>query len=449
MRKFFLLGFVGFTILAAYWLMRVLKLAIFFKVAFPEQLGWAPEQGALLQPAAKTWTPFVVLCIVLAYSKLVDLVKKHQLFYIVCTIYATIFCAAAAVLWLRDLYGPVFLGKSTLAALGWVIFFAVESFGALVVSLFWSFISSITDTQSAERGYPLVFAIAQIGAIFGSSVVICSGSVGGLWPLMVLVVLLVSCVPLLIYYFMRTTPPHELVGNKIALQTERRHDGFLEGFFSGLKLLFTRPYLFAILIISTFDGIAMIILEYQMDKRAACSVYFNTEIGFCRFQGLVGFGSGLLAFFVVLLGTSRIIKLLGFRLSLFVYPIIFGSLFSLLLAVFWVDFFSSDQLMWLFFGAILILKAISYAFNNPLKEMMYIPTSKDVKFKSKGWIDTFGSRFTKAAGAQITGFYKHNLAELMLFGSLVSLGLIGFWLLAALYVGLKHRWLIKNEAIVE
>ncbi len=38
------------------------------------------------------------------------------------------------------------------------------------------------------------------------------------------------------------------------------------------------------------------------------------------------------------------------------------------------------------------LKALSYSLNNPCKEMLYNPTSTDVKFKAKSWIDIFGQR---------------------------------------------------------
>ncbi len=65
-----------------------------------------------------------------------------------------------------------------------------------------------------------------------------------------------------------------------------------------------------------------------------------------------------------------------------------------------------SMLLWATFAAMVVIKGVGYAVNNPTKEMMYIPTSKDAKFKSKGWIDTFGSRFAKAGGAQVTNAFK-------------------------------------------
>ena len=75
---------------------------------------------------------------------------------------------------------------------------------------------------------------------------------------------------------------------------------------------------------------------------------------------------------------------------------------------------------------------------------MYIPTSKDAKFKSKGWIDTFGSRMAKGGGAQVTNAFKHNLPDLMFFGTMFGFGLISVWIVAALYVATKNSQLIKD-----
>ncbi len=90
-KKFTLLALTYFLTIGAYWLLRLLKDTLFFKVCFPADLGWLPCQGRLFQPTAKFWSPFVVFALVMIYSKLVDIFKKHQLFYIICTAYSILF----------------------------------------------------------------------------------------------------------------------------------------------------------------------------------------------------------------------------------------------------------------------------------------------------------------------------------------------------------------------
>jgi AAA family ATP:ADP antiporter len=449
LHKFGLLGMTAFLILGTYWLMRQLKQTIFFKVAFPESLGWAHEQGSLFQPLAKTLSPFVVLIIVLLYSKLVDLVKKHQLFYIICSFYGLLFAFISAALCIKESYGMLFLGKAVLASVGWISYFATESFGNLIIALFWSFTNSVTDSESAKRGFPFIITVAQIGAISGAGILLCSEAVGVLWPLAALASIAIFAIILMIWHFMNVIPASQLVGNKAATATEHRKEGFFEGFISGLTLLFTRPYLFGVLIISTVDGIASAIVEYQMDRQAALSPCYANEIAFCRFQGIFGVAVNALAFVIALLGTSYFIKRLGVRISLLVYPIVFAITLGILFVFFMIGSPTSTQLLWATVAAMMIFKGLGYAFNNPVKEIMYIPTSKDAKFKSKGWIDMFGNRFAKATGAQITSAYKYQLTALMIYGTSFSFGLIVIWILAAFYVGEKNQRLVKQGIIIE
>jgi AAA family ATP:ADP antiporter len=95
-----------------------------------------------------------------------------------------------------------------------------------------------------------------------------------------------------------------------------------------------------------------------------------------------------------------------------------------------------------------LIKAIGYAVNNPTKEMMYIPTSKAAKFKTKGWIDIFGSRGAKAGGGAVNNFFKYNINDLMVFGTLFGLGLIIVWIFAAVYVGIKNTKLVREGKMV-
>lgn len=447
-KRFGLLAAIFFFIIGAYWLLRLIKQTIFLTVAFPECLGWQPQQGCLFQPTAKFWSPFVVLVMVLVYSKLVDLVKKHQLFYIICSFYAALFATCAGFLFVKDMYGAHVIGKYTLALMGWLSYFTIESFGSLVVALFWSFTNSITDSDSAKRGFPLIVVVAQIAAVLGSGALFFAGSTG-LWPVLLLASLLVAAVIPLVHYFVKHIPHNQMVGNVAAAATEKKKEGFIEGFVSGLTLLFSRPYLLGVLIISTFYEAIAQIVEYQMNRYALMlPIYKNSETAFAQFQSTYGMGINIVSFFIALLGTSYIIKRFGVRISLLIYPVIFACVLLGFYTYFKMGL-SPAALLWSAFAAMIVIKGVGYAVNNPTKEMMYIPTSKDAKFKSKGWIDTFGSRFAKAGGARVTDAYKTNLADLMTYGTFIGFGLIGFWIMAALAVGYKNKQLVDNKQIIE
>lgn len=448
-KKFSLLGFMFFLIIGSYWLLRLLKNTIIYKVAFPVSLGWPADQGRLMQPVAKFWSLWVILALVFLYSKLVDWFEKHTLFYLLISIYVLLFSGITAVLAFRHFFGDAFLGKNLLAAIGWVSYFAIESFGSLIVALFWSFTHSITATDSAKRGYPLIASLAQFGAIIGSLPMLFPHQFGGLWVLFGGVTLAIASTMIVMTYFMRTIPLAEQIGNKAAHQTEKEKDGFLYGMFAGIWLLMSRPYLCAVLIVSTFHEVISQIIEYQMQSSAYIYPQFATETGFAYFQGVYGLCVNILSFLMALLGTGYLIKRFGLRFCLLLFPICLGIAFMALYGFFAFGSPTPGQLLWATFGVMIIAKGLGYAVNNPAKEIMYIPTSKDVKFKSKGWIDMFGGRTAKGTGAQVTNAFKHSIPELMVWGTMFSLGLTFVWMLAAVYVGTKNRRLIKENKIIE
>ena len=48
-----------------------------------------------------------------------------------------------------------------------------------------------------------------------------------------------------------------------------------------------------------------------------------------------------------------------------------------------------------------VSKAVNYALNQPTLKQLYIPTSKDTKYKAQAWIEMFGGRFSKGSGSYI------------------------------------------------
>lgn len=64
------------------------------------------------------------------------------------------------------------------------------------------------------------------------------------------------------------------------------------------------------------------------------------------------------------------------------------------------------------FTVMMVMKGMSYALNNPTKEILYQMTSTGIKFKCKSWIDTFGQRSAKAGGSLITNAFASNIVDL-------------------------------------
>ena len=425
----------------AYWLLRLLKDLFFYKsVGFPVSLGWHEDAGRLALPYAKMMSPWFVLIMVVIYTKMVDMFEKHKLFYILSLFYITAFSIVAGILFASSMYGEAFVGKALLKNTGYATYWITESLGSVFIAFFWSFTISSTMSEAAKRTFPFIIAFGQIGSISGSSLLFLGVS---LWIKYCIAVAALFGVFFTIRHLIAVIPSEHMKSDK---EVKKEKHG---GMFSGLKLLVTQPYFMGILAVSTFYEIAGSIVDYQMKSQAKIA-----GLDFEWFQGVQGTSINVLTFVIALLGTSALMKRFGIRVCLLIYPVSFACMLTGLYLYYSSDLATPTLLVWAAFSVMLIVKAVSYSVNNPIKDMMYIPTSKDAKFKVKGIIDMLGGRSAKAGGASISsslnvaGDVPKSMHNLFFFGSLIGLGIIGVWTAAAFYVGKKNQQLVKDGEIL-
>lgn len=438
--KFGLFACVLFFILGSYWALRVLKDVLVYKLAFPTVLGWADGYGKDLVPTLKMLTLFIVAGVAVIYTKLLDMMEKHKLFYVFCSFYAFLFGLTSIALFILKTFGPEYVGAYPLAALGVAVYFATESFGSLVIALFWSFAVSCNKSDEAKRAFPFMIAVAQIGTISGSGLIVLGMSNWAMYALCTATTLLVM---VMINQIVTKIPASQLVSDKV--EKKQKPD-----ILAGIRLLFTQPYLLGVFIVSTFYEIVKTIVDFQMKSQASVIPGVNFEV----FLGWFALWTNLLAFVMALFGTSYIMKKYGLKFCILLYPVMFGgSLVSLY--IYYLTNPAPENLLWATFSVMILVTAVSYAVNNPTKEMMYIPTSSDAKFKVKGITDTVGSRGSKAAGSAINNTLNVGatqaikVANVIAFGTLIGFGFIVVWLIAALYVGTKNAQLVRDNQIIE
>lgn len=416
-KRFSMLASTYLFIVGTYWLMRPLKDSLFMRIV-----------GRCYLPYAKITSVFIMIPLILIYSKFVDLVQKHRLFYIVFFFYGFLFLGIAYFVAHPNIGLPnIILNKWRV--LGWVIYLSIESFGSLAVALFWSFVVSTTDTVSAKKGYALIVFGAQFGSVAGPLFAKMASFIG-ITKLILIIVFGIMVVPLFIKLFVYKYP----YSDKDVIEKDKKK---ATGTIEGLRLLFFKPYLLGILGLITLYEIIGTIIDYQM-KFLADEICISVE-NLTELLGSYGFYANLFALIFSLVGTSFFIRRFGLLFSLTFYPIIVGII---VLIVWGYPTFS------VFFMAMVLLKGFSYALNKPCVEIMYIPTSKDIKFKAKSWIDAFGSRSAKALGAGINAFFV-EISSLIFYGSIISLGIVGIWILIAIFVSKTNQKLVQNDLIIE
>ncbi|MGD0665603.1 MAG: Npt1/Npt2 family nucleotide transporter [Rhabdochlamydiaceae bacterium] len=440
-KKFLRMGLIFALIIGVYWTLRPLKDAIFIQLV-----------DKLHLPYAKTVSVIALLPLVMFYTRLLEKNSRERMLKILPMFYGTMVLIFSVLMYIAQAPQDVIEARSAIPflatrGLGYLWYLFVESFGSLVVALFWAFAADSTEPTSAKRGFPLVVALGQMGGI------IFPYTVGGLphrcgfetdtVAMVCLGILILGIIPV-VRYFLKATPAHLLKsfeGKNEKKEEKEQEPGFLEG----LKLMLKHKYLLGIFAANFIYEIIVTIFDFNF--KVAAGTQF-TGVALSHYLSLYGSSVNIVSLGCLLLGISNVTRFLGVGVALAAMPVIVG------LALF--GFLSMDSLQFLFY-LMVGSKAINYALNGPALKQLYIPTTPDVRFKAQAWIETFGSRASKEAGS----IFNMLLAPLQrAFGEIVGRGhylmlsgalgfpLLGLWFVTAIYLGRTFKKAIHEKKVV-
>jgi AAA family ATP:ADP antiporter len=428
--------------IGGYWLLRSLKDPVITALC-----------GIQVVPQAKMMSVLVVFGVVSIYNRLLDSdMPKHRLFYLFGTIYFGIFSIIALMLMDKTIGLPNQKANPN-RLLGWISYCAIESFGSVMVSLFWSFANSNISLETAKASYGVMVATAQIGSILGPTIV---RSLAGTYGVAVCYLMGAFCILLLqstMYMYISIYGTEERNATPTIATTAPHQKKPPANIWEGLQLFWDHHYVKGIFAISCLFMVIETIVDYIM--KVLATDFFATEFpmedgsmggiseaateGFATFMGMFGQATNLLSFLLSLLGTSAVIRYLGLRLTLLLFPVVCLSMVAL------VRF---QPTLYVVFAAMMILKACSYALNNPTKEMLYQPTSSAVRYKAKSWIDIFGGRGSKALGSVVTYAFSQSAESLIANGSLVGMLVSAGLIWNARYMGRKFDEYVASGYVV-
>lgn len=449
-KKFLRMGLIFAFVIGSYWTMRALK-----DTCLMSLVG-----GAWAIPFAKTASLIMLLPLVMFYSKMLDKMSREKMFYTLAAFYGVALAGFALlmispigqapcdVIAMRD---PIIRYLTYFLGFTWYVF--VESFGSLVVALFWAFSSDITLPDSAKKGFPLIVAIGQIGGIVGPKVI--TNYIPG-WlnlstnslSIFICSITVLSLI-LLMRYFLKSTPKELLTSFKthdqatVEKSTEAEHE---PGFLEGLKLLVKHNYLLSIFLVVSFFEVIVTVFDFHFKLMA--SQQFTDTVALGRFLGDYSSLVNTVSLICLLLGVSNIMRVLGVGVALALMPIIMGGAL--------LGFVTFNNLQFLFW-LMVCSKAINYALNGPALKQLYIPTSHDARFKSQAWIETFGSRGAKEAGSLFNmllkpfqGWWGPVLGQLrhVWFSFYAGIGIVIVWFFSALYLGKTYKKAVDEKKIV-
>ena len=210
----------------------------------------------------------------------------------------------------------------------------------------------------------------------------------------------------------------------------RKENAALEG----ARLVTASKYLLAIAMITFLYEINSQILDYQYSTAAeAVEGAGGTQAFFGRIGTIVGVVSVITQLFLV----SFIIRKFGITTALLVLPAAMAAASGI--------YFVTPMLTT---AALLTISdnAFSYSINQTARETLYVPTSDDVKYKARAFINMLVQRIGKGAAILMAlGFAA--MADLPIrYLSLLALFVIAIWVGFAWYAGRRFDALTAQEA---
>lgn len=406
-----------FLLLLAYYIIKPVREALILQhPAGAEYKSWMGAGIAIL-----------LLFVVPAYSKLADRLPRNRLVSGV-----TLFFASHLVLFYLASSSP---GLSGSLWLGLGFFLWVGIFNMLLVAQLWAFANDLYLPEQGKRLFVIVGVGASIGAIAGGAVKDALSSVFNIFQMLLVSAGALLGVALLVEALHRREAgraarraaqqseperpeqPPVAPSGAFSMLREHRYLSLLAAFHLVFTLVNTNgEYLLGKLI---QDAAAQAMAAGTLAQDQLGEFIASKYNDFFQWMNLISFG---LQLFIV----SRLIKRMGAGPAFFILPVI-ALVNSLAVS-------AAPVLSVLFVGK-MIENSTDYSLNNTLRHMLWLPTTREMKYKAKQAVDTFFVRMGDVASG---GWVALAITVL-------DLGLRGFALGNALLVAV---WLWLALAIV-
>jgi len=320
----------------------------------------------------------------------------------------------------------------------WTFYLFGDLFSTVMVVLFWAFLNDIVYADEAKRLYGIVGLGGVLGGWFGSGIVAALVKKVGQPPLLLACVGGASLIMLIAYLVGRIAETREASApatqeSQPKAELPKKGNAAIEG----AKLVFASKYLLAIAGIIGFYEIISSIMDFQWTRSVETAIQ-NGEVTGAYFSS-VYFVTNSIAVFVQFFLTSFVMRRFGVGIALLFLPV--AAL--------------SSSTAFLIFPLLMIGNALSvsdnalnYSINQSAKESLYVPTTPEIKYRAKAFIDMFVQRFAKAFAVAI------NLIVTAAIGiggirwlSFVSIAMLTVWIIAVRFAGRQFEVITQQDAV--
>jgi len=403
-----LLTVTVFLLLANYYLLKTAR----------ESLILSIDRGAELKAYSSAAQAVLLLAVVPAYGWL--RVPRVPLIGI-----------STAILALNLLVFAAFHAAGTIVAVPFYIWLGI--YNVFTVSQFWSFTNDVYTEGQGRRLFAFIGVGMSLGAWIGAEAAATlvkrtSADPGTL--MIAAAVMLAVCFGLIVIVNRREVSRTDPIGQR---QNEEPIGGP-----NGFALVFGDRYLLLIAGLMVLLNVVNSTGEFLLGKLVSTQAMamFGGDGMAAERQRFIGgfygtfFGRvNLLGFLLQLFVTSRLLRYMGVRGALFVLPVIALLNYSVIVVA-------------PVLAVVSVLKvlenATDYSVQNTVKQALFLPTSREAKYKAKAAIDTFFMRLGDVMQAGIVGLGTRLGAGVGGFAAF-TVGLSVVWLMVAGQIAREHR----------
>jgi AAA family ATP:ADP antiporter len=311
-------------------------------------------------------------------------------------------------------------------------------FSMAAVAQFWAFANDLYSTERGKRLFPVIGVGASLGAVVGSGLT--SILFGGIGPYRLMLIAAAGLlVPVGLTVWVHRRERAQSAGPR-ALETRAvsgKDDAAAEQPLSragGFQLVASNRYLrliaMLVLVFSLVNTLGGFILNSMITAEAGGDrALIGAMAG--RIQTWVNFVSFLMQAFVV----SRIFKYIGVRAALFILPTIALGGYTLIALI---PLFAVVQ--W----TKILENSTDYSIQNTTRHALFLPTSREAKYKAKQAIDSFFVRAGDMLQAAVV-FVGTMLALGIRGYALVNVVLVLVWIGLAVAIAREHRALVPAD----
>ncbi len=337
------------------------------------------------------------------------------------------------------------LGRSGVE-IGFSYYVFVGLFGVLAIAQFWAFATDCYNVKSGQRLFPVIMIGASAGALAGAQAAKMLAWIG-LPPIETLWVAALTLLTTLLLgsTAMNSVPDSARPRDEEA--TEEKPDK-LEQAFGGFALVFRNRYLMMIVVLvlllnwvnSTGEVILKDFVANWATQQVALGLVADRATAIAAFYSDFFFWVNLGGFALQALLVARVYRWVGVSGALLILPIIAAVGYGLIaFAIALVPLFGVVK--WVK----VLENSVDYSIMNTTRQTIFLPLDKAEKYEGKMAIDTFFWRVGDMvqAGAFFVGL--HYLGMTIVQFALVNMVLAVVWLVVAIMIGRRYRYLLANN----